>query len=416
MAPRILCVRFLAFLALVSVIQSCVDEELIDSLETTGHTWFWTPIVRVEKADGKAMVGLTNPLPFTNYAAPGPANPEYFKIWISSSPEGNFQAYKKVDIATTDVEIPNLINGQAYYFFVTSHRGSQQDSSAVVMTVPNVAPRVERFNANSDLPIRRLSASPGATYLAFETYDKLYFKSLNSQSANLLAANATGGKWSINNKFVYITSLDEGIYRYPSALKIVDAETATSETLVSVAYHDYYIQNPAFTPDGQRVTYLSSEGNSGKSRYDLWSLDPDTSEKVKLTHFEDVGFHIDYFYAFANSGEEAYVDGTYDVQHQHSIFKINLATQSISPVIESQWNDIAPSLSPDNSKIAFISDRSGRNELWTYDLQTSGYRQITGSQYVFDARYSNLQWVDNDQMLITVFDGENSIPVTIGID
>lgn len=100
---------------------------------------------------------------------------------------------------------------------------------------------------------------------------------------------------------------------------------------------------------------------------------------------------------------------------------MDLSTESIIPVVESQWSEQSPSLSPDNTKIAFISNRTGIAEIWLLNLENLDFQQITGgiADYFdsrFDSRYSNLQWINNNQLLITIFKDRKSIAVYISVD
>jgi hypothetical protein len=76
------------------------------------------------------------------------------------------------------------------------------------------------------------------------------------------------------------------------------------------------------------------------------------------------------------------------------------------PLIESNWNDYNATISPDADQIAFISDRSGNEQLWLYNLQTKKYMQLTGyddSEY-FDGNWTKINWMDNNQLLFTFGD------------
>jgi Tol biopolymer transport system component len=173
--------------------------------------------------------------------------------------------------------------------------------------------------------------------------------------------------------------------------------------------------NPVFTPDGEKVSFLSSENNSRKEIYDLWTIDLATKEQTRIMDFEEAGFYTYGRYDWAGSGEEVYLDGGYDLNYKHDIYKVNIATGMITPVIQSRWHDRNPALSPDHKKIAFISDRTGTDELWVYDQINVKYSQVTGSIHDFDSRYTNLQWLNDEQILITVFDGEKSIAVNVNV-
>ncbi len=60
------------------------------------------------------------------------------------------------------------------------------------------------------------------------------------------------------------------------------------------------------------------------------------------------------------------------------------------------WNDIAPALSPDRSKLAFASDRTGYWDLYVMDLQTGETTQVTNSPE-YDSAPS---WSPDSQWLV----------------
>jgi TolB protein len=171
-----------------------------------------------------------------------------------------------------------------------------------------------------------------------------------------------------------------------------------------------------YTPDGNKVTYLSTEGNADKSKYDLWSIDPQTREKVRLSNFENSGFLTNSKFDWAQSGDEVYLDGAYDI-YRKDIYKFSIGTKQLTPIVVSKWNDQYPSISPDNNSLAFVSNRSGEDELWVLNLTTSKLRQVTGEAgYEFDSRYTDTQWLDNARILIRVYEGTKAVAVVINLD
>jgi len=79
-----------------------------------------------------------------------------------------------------------------------------------------------------------------------------------------------------------------------------------------------------------------------------------------------------------------WMDGEYFLFHgrkmkyESNIFIASINTHKTETIIESRWNDYNPSISPDRTKIVFISDRSGMNEVWLLDRENGTIRQITG--------------------------------------
>ena len=136
-----------------------------------------------------------------------------------------------------------------------------------------------------------------------------------------------------------------------------------------------------------------------------------------MTQWAQGGFIGSSNYDWSVTGSSIYVDGRRDRNQPTGIFQFDIATNTLSPFITSPWNDQHPSLSPANMQVAFVSDRSGRNEIWTYDINGEFYRQLTGSDaFLFDSRYSNLQWLDDNNLLITVFSDNTISTVTITVD
>ena len=83
----------------------------------------------------------------------------------------------------------------------------------------------------------------------------------------------------------------------------------------------------------------------------------------------------------------------------------------MSKVFESQWNDYTPSISPDQKKIAFISNRSRTNQVWIYDIDNKTYSQITGysnDEYgeSVEPTWNTIQWLDNSTITFTINDNQ----------
>jgi hypothetical protein len=420
--------KSLILLLLPTLFLSC--EKQHDTNEDSS-AWFWGPKVEVEKGDGKATLYLTDPRPFTEYWPSPPSNPEFFNIFYSND-LNSLTLYKKVDFSTTYVTIPNLKNGDSYYFLVTSNKGNFEPVySDTVMTVPSEELKTELFLPEIDYPIESLSTSFDKSFISFcsssnllgiymgnSMRDPLYYKASSSKTISFVEESAYSSSWSkTKNLLVYLTSKIAGIFEYPLMLKLFDPETKISTSLLEIQYDDYTVINPTIIPGDDDIAFLSSKGNSNRNTYDLWRINAVTKEQKRITNFETMGFYTAGIYDWASTGEEIYLDGSYKGSSEHNIYKLNATTKLLSPVIESQWDARTPSLSPDNTKIAFVSGRTGKDELWIYDMVKLKYSQATGSpSYYFDSRYTNIQWLSNDQILITVFKQTKSIAVKINVN
>lgn len=415
--------RNIIVLLVLSVLLSC-EKEKDQDFESL---YFWTPTIQIEKGDNQATLHLNDPRAFTNYHGPAPSNPDYFEILVSEN-NMNFSLYDKIDISTKSITIQNLINGNPYAVKVTSHKEKyDSDTSNTVLTIPSEEQSVEFLFGNAAYSVERVSGSFDMSYMSFisNNYfnntgrDILYFKATNADTIKIIDVDSYNAAWSeTTNSLVYLTSKQEGSRVYPDKLKIFEPETKVSTTLLQVHYDNYYIMNPRFYSNGEMITFLSSENNSEKHFYDLWSFNLNSQEQTRITNFEDAGFLINSGYAWNMSGEAFYMDGRYNSSvTTNDIFKMDTKTMLIVPVVKSPWNDRNPSLSPDNTKLLFISDRTGKDEVWQIKLDEQKLMQITGGKaFHFDSRYSNIQWINNTEILITVFENAKSKALKVHLD
>lgn len=397
----------LAALSGLLVLASCDDEN--EPFEAS--TYLWSPAINVEKGDGEARIFLWDPTPFTLYVYPGPATPTHFTIFKSEDME-NFAEYETVDSETTSVLIKDLVNDKPYYFFVSSHRDNFPSvNTDTLMIIPSAKFERDAYTPMPNGPFERFSVSFDQTYALYRDNNRYYqFKSSEPGQLQLVDDQTYSASWSPNaNKLVYVKNIVMGSAAYPASINIYDAESLTSTTLLTIPGMSYLVSNPVFTPVGNKITYLSTEGSADDMIYDLWSIDIATQEKVKLSDFGTVGFATNNPFAWSKSGGEIFVTGAYQINtggynaYDNGIHKFNVSTKALTPVIVSKWGDKYPVLSPNGNSLAFVSYRSGEDELWTYDLISSKYRQITGeSDDNFFSPYSEIQWLDDDRVLITV--------------
>ena len=400
----------------ISLLIGCTDQFAGDLPEAGDGSRAWQPCIGLEKGDGQAILHISNPLPSISYTGSPPQDPDYFNIWVSQVPDEQFALYQKVGIGTTRVVMDGLQNGRPVYVFVTSHKGNSIDSTGVLMTIPSVT-QMEIFSANTDSPVEHFAASVDLSFVSFIRTSHLYVKGLSDASPILAERTGIMASWSpSSNQIVYITTKDEGNFRYPHSIKLYDAPHGKTTTVLDIDYHDYYIQTPTFTPDGSEIAFLSSEGNSEKTFYDVWIWNLLKSEKKRLTDFSKGDLILDRGYCWGKSEDELYVSGSYGINAVANIYKVDIASGAISPVIVSAWNDSSPSLSPDKTTLAFISDRTGRDELWVFSLEDSSLSQLTGSRYTFDSRYSSLNWLGNDHLLLTAYNGQSWLPITVKVN
>jgi len=407
--------RILLTILAIGLLSSCNND---DEEEVLG-TFIWAPNISVSLSDGSAVLFLNDPRPYTEYVAPGPENPDYFEVFMGEDLE-NFELFKRLDNFTELVNIDELENGKDYFFKVIAHRnGFDSAGSNTVMTIPSKEPKLEAYSLGTELSVQGLSLSSDIMHMSFyssnylngERTSDLLVMDKSSGDIESLGYSSFSAHWGNNiNLLAYLSTKLIGNTLYGDKVNIYNADTKENIELFNVDFDNYYVDSPIFEPGDGAISFLSSKGNSEIFIHDLWSIDLETKEETKLSDFD--GIFYAGAYDWVSSGKEIYIGGSLSIEeYTENIFKYEIETKELLPVIESQWRDTRPSLSPDDSKLAFISNRSSFNDdIWLYDFTTAKYRRLTGNlpQRRFFASTSNLSWVDNNHLLVTINNLDNT--------
>lgn len=101
---------------------------------------------------------------------------------------------------------------------------------------------------------------------------------------------------------------------------------------------------------------------------------------------------------------ENYIFHATQKNNKNQIYKSKINSNLVEKVIESDWNEYCPVVSPNDKMVAFISDRSGSNQVWIYNLDSHEYRQLTGhSKDVYISKeWTRIEWIDNQNITFTI--------------
>jgi TolB protein len=154
----------------------------------------------------------------------------------------------------------------------------------------------------------------------------------------------------------------------PGAGKSTAGETPLISQLVRVTMDDQSDEiNPIWSPDA--ATFLYVETNSFADKYNIWQMDLHSGRQTNLTgllafsalnpSWSPDGRQI----AFFSRQGAAYAVWTMTLPTPEASSNSPLLTK----LTDAEHMDIFPAWSPDGTKIAFISDRSGEAAVWVMD-------------------------------------------------
>jgi TolB protein len=126
--------------------------------------------------------------------------------------------------------------------------------------------------------------------------------------------------------------------------------------------------NPAWSPDGKKIAYISGHGYQ---THELYIMGSDGQNKLRLTNNKA----LELLPAFSPDGQTlAYVS---DITGNYEIWLMNVNGSDNRQLTDSPGIDTRPCWSPDGERILFVSNRIGSLQLWMMNNDGSNVRQLT---------------------------------------
>lgn len=125
---------------------------------------------------------------------------------------------------------------------------------------------------------------------------------------------------------------------------------------------------PTWSPDGSTIAFAREyKDASGNWHEEIWLMKPDGSELHQIKAIE-------------GRSPEFMPDGRILFQSKSSPSQISIANIDGSNIIQltnDKTNNMQPKISPDGSKIAYLSNRDGNQEVYVMNLDGSNQQRIT---------------------------------------
>ena len=229
----------------------------------------------------------------------------------------------------------------------------------------------------------------GQLKIEFRLWDVLTDKQLQGQSyttskdnwrriAHIIADDIyerlTGDKGYFDTRIVYVSESGPATKRV-KRLAIMDQDGANHKFLTSGAA---MALTPRFSPNMQKVTYISFAGNTPK----VYVLDIESGKQELLGNFPGMTF------APVFSPDSSKVLLSFATKGNTEIYEMDLNKKSTRQLTRHPAIDTSPSYSPDGSKIVFNSDRGGNQQLYVMDADGSNVERISFGK----GRYATPVW------------------------
>lgn len=166
----------------------------------------------------------------------------------------------------------------------------------------------------------------------------------------------TGIRGAFSTRIAYVTSQGLGD-NTQYGLYVADADGQRSQQVLT---SDEPIMSPAWSPDGQKLAYVSFE----TERPSIYVQNLGTGQRVKLTDFEGLNSAP----AWSPDGRRLAMALSRDGQPE--IYVMDIASRNVQRLTNTNSIETEPAWTPDGQSIIFTSDRSGGPQI--YRMSASG--------------------------------------------
>ena len=192
--------------------------------------------------------------------------------------------------------------------------------------------------------------------------------------ADAIYERLTGEKGYFDTRIVYVSESGPATKRV-KRLAIMDQDGENHKFLTSGSA---MALTPRFSPNLQKVTYMSYSGNTPK----VYILDVETGKQQLLGHFPGMTF------APRFSPDSKKVLLSFATNGKTNIYEMDLEKRISKQLTYGGHIDTSPSYSPDGEKIVFNSDRQGNQQLYVMDADGGNVHRISHGA----GRYATPVW------------------------
>lgn len=362
---------------------SCDEEEIIDAEK------YVTPVVLTSSKENSG-IELKWHVPFILFDAASniynrnaiPA--ERYELYGSESDTTNFTRIGEVSLVDNIFTYPDSENDTDYFFTIkSSARGANPTFSNIVWVRggSNTEPvLLVNFQSDNSVVVGDLSADDEKIIYSKRTSQQccdsidLFSYHFTTESETLLGKHIIQPSLnSSENKIAFVSGFGDAATSQQYNLGVLDLSTDQQSQLT---FGDNIIQHPVWSSDDKSIFYLIfNEDLNNHWEIHRFSIEEETTTTLVSANGMFVG-----------NGPISYVNKTEQIAFSaadengiYDLYLLDINTNAISELEQSRWNEYNPAISPNGQYLAFIADRSGREEIWVKDLPNGSYFQLTSN-------------------------------------
>jgi len=348
--------------------------------------------------------------------------PDRIDIYISENEKSNFKKIVELQNGGDySFAVDKLQNGKPYFFYLVSKKnGFIPLNSDTIMVVPNKKKEFEILQTCDEMHIPRLSNVSIAHQKNKLAYVDRYYSwdggsnccmavavlisNIDGSEKELIKINSNSPNWSpANDKIVFHFDGIQNAGWLPAQIAMYDCETKSITQLTNDNYFNY---SPVFSSNGELILFQSSRNTPGTYETNIWLMNLKTRDLFQVTDISQSSLSTAERPCWI--GNDQFLFHGVSLKGDYKLFESSVSKKKINKLFDSQWNDYAPSISPDHKRVAFFSNRSGTCQVWVYHIDRRTYSQISG--YSIDESveqtWNKIEWMNNTNILFTLNDNQ----------
>jgi TolB protein len=211
-------------------------------------------------------------------------------------------------------------------------------------------------------------------------------RTVGHQIADLIFQKLTGERGAFNTRIAYITK-EMIAGRAAFKLQIADSDGHNPQTIVN---SNEPLISPAWSPDGQRLSYVSFEDRRAK----VYMQTVGDGRRELIAEFSGINSAP----AFAPDGKRLALTLSRDGNPEIYVYEIG--TRQLKRMTKDPAIDTEPAWSPDGRFIVFTSDRSGRPQIYRIKAEGGSAERLT-----FEGEYNARPSYAPDGTMLTLVSG-----------
>ena len=143
-----------------------------------------------------------------------------------------------------------------------------------------------------------------------------------------------------------------------------------TKNLTRLTEGNYWSDSPRWSPDGSMIAFTSNRSGFPQ----IYLMEADGSDQIQITHGEQ--YHGDP--SWSPDGNMLTFCSNYGDNSKLGVWAITPDGSEPKLIISEAGVVTQPVWSPDGNKIVLSCTRSGHYDIWSYDIKTSNWEQLTG--------------------------------------